>query len=389
VPISLPRAVLAVAAATLINLSLGSLYAWSVFVRPLEDALGASRSETSVVFSVATVTFTLAMLLAPRLYGRLSAPALAILALGTAAAGHAIAAAAGTRLWPIVLGYGGLFGIANGIGYGLSLQVVQAALEHRRGLATGVVVAAYTLGAAAFTPVFEGAIGALGIGDTFLVAGGWMLAAAVVATWCLARASVRLHPVAAGRGAWGAHRGTFVWLWLGFLAAGSAGVMSIGHAAPIVATYGGSEAQAALAVALVAIGNGMGRFGGGWLADLVPPQRGLLMMQILQGLALLLPVVLPGVPAVLAAMLLVGIGYGANASFYPLAVARYFGADQMARIYGRLFTAWGVAGLAAPYIAGLLFDWSGSYNLAIGLGVAAAAFGAFTSLRLPPVPSAR
>jgi hypothetical protein len=54
---------LAVAAALLLNPVLGALYAWSVFVAPLEAALGAPRAEVSLVFSIAIVAFTAGMLL--------------------------------------------------------------------------------------------------------------------------------------------------------------------------------------------------------------------------------------------------------------------------------------------------------------------------------------
>jgi OFA family oxalate/formate antiporter-like MFS transporter len=35
------------------------------------------------------------------------------------------------------------------------------------------------------------------------------------------------------------------------------------------------------------------------------------------------------------------------------------------RIYGRVFTAWGSAGVLGPLIAGSLFDWTGSYQMAL------------------------
>ena len=48
----------AVLAATVMNLPLGSVYAFSVFLRPIEQELGISRSALSLVFGVATIGFT-------------------------------------------------------------------------------------------------------------------------------------------------------------------------------------------------------------------------------------------------------------------------------------------------------------------------------------------
>src|SRR5438046_10710582 len=53
------------------NLALGSLYAWSVFVLPLEKEFGWTRAQTSWVFTIAIVTFALTFILAGRIQDRL------------------------------------------------------------------------------------------------------------------------------------------------------------------------------------------------------------------------------------------------------------------------------------------------------------------------------
>src|SRR5271169_6750068 len=52
---------------TLMTLALGTLYAWSVFVAPLEHEFGWKRAQTSAVFTLAAVMFAAALLLAGRL----------------------------------------------------------------------------------------------------------------------------------------------------------------------------------------------------------------------------------------------------------------------------------------------------------------------------------
>ena len=53
------------------NLALGSLYAWSVFVAPLEKEFGWKRADTSLVFTWAVVVFAIAFILAGRLQDKL------------------------------------------------------------------------------------------------------------------------------------------------------------------------------------------------------------------------------------------------------------------------------------------------------------------------------
>ena len=51
----------------MMNIALGTLYAWSVFVAPLEKEFGWKRAETSKVFTIAVVVFALTFIVAGRL----------------------------------------------------------------------------------------------------------------------------------------------------------------------------------------------------------------------------------------------------------------------------------------------------------------------------------
>src|SRR5262245_65030455 len=52
------------------NLALGTLYGWSVFVAPLESRFGWKRSETSLVFTIAVIVFALSFVIAGRVQDR-------------------------------------------------------------------------------------------------------------------------------------------------------------------------------------------------------------------------------------------------------------------------------------------------------------------------------
>jgi OFA family oxalate/formate antiporter-like MFS transporter len=56
--------------AVVMTLALGTLYAWSVFVAPLEHEFGWKRAQTSTVFTLATVMFAASLLLAGKLQDR-------------------------------------------------------------------------------------------------------------------------------------------------------------------------------------------------------------------------------------------------------------------------------------------------------------------------------
>ena len=68
---------------------------------------------------------------------------------------------------------------------------------------------------------------------------------------------------------------------------------------------------------------------------------------------------------------------GAIIAIYPIAISNYF-VEQGPKVYGRVFTAWGFAGLVAPWTAGMIYDtWSG-YNPALIIASVTALLSALT-----------
>src|SRR5579872_5600489 len=80
----------ALMAATLLNLPLGSVYSFSVLLRPLEQELAVPRSALSLVFGLATAGFTVGSVGAAFLYRVAPAPLLVLLSALVSAAGVAM-----------------------------------------------------------------------------------------------------------------------------------------------------------------------------------------------------------------------------------------------------------------------------------------------------------
>ncbi|RPI41494.1 MAG: hypothetical protein EHM67_08190, partial [Hyphomicrobiaceae bacterium] len=136
----------ALAAATIMSLPLGSIYAYSVLLAPLEQLLQARRSELASVFGISAVFFTIGANLAPRLFGWIRAPLLVALTGALSSAGVALAAIAPSLSW-LILGYGVLFATGGGMAYVVVQQCVNAAPLARPGLVNGYLVSLFPLGA--------------------------------------------------------------------------------------------------------------------------------------------------------------------------------------------------------------------------------------------------
>lgn len=384
------RPVVSSAAAVVILMSsIGTLYSWSIFVAPIEAEFGRSRALTSTVFAVATTAFTVAMLAGDSITRGRSPQSNAVFACLLGAGGLALSATADS-IWFVLLGFGALFGFSNGIVYGISLQVAQQAGTARRGLLTGIAVSSYMLGSAVGTPLLGASVVHWDYRATMLILAGYLAASGMLAYLLLPRSQFDARisdPTPPGAELTPTTRDIVI-LWTVFLLSSVVGVMTLAHAAPLAQSLDGATQDLAFAVVLAALGNGIGRLAGGWLSDWLPERALLCGAPALSGFALAVVTADPTIDLLLAALCAVGLGYGCIAGCLPAIVARNYGVRRLPTVYGRLFTAWGVAGLVGPYLEGLSFDSDGNYSMAIAAAAAAAAAAAMLGAAYKPAPVA-
>jgi cyanate permease len=373
-------------AAALLMAALGTFHAWSVLVQPLQDELHASRSTVSAVYALATVVFATSMLLEPAVHRRVPAVVLGAGAALLAMAGLALAAVPAEAA--VFAGYGALFAAANGLGYGLAVHIAST-VGSRSGATAGVMVAAYAVGGTVVAPLLSVAARDASVAAAFAGLAVMMALVAAVQVALLGPAEAVVPRPGGGRVVgWAAlARDRVFWLlWAGFCGGSAAGLVVIGHGAAIVASLGGGALALTLGASLAAAGNGVGRLGAGRLADRVSVREVLVGGSALAAVALLGLAAGPGATVAIAALAVSGIAYGALAVAYPVAAARYYGADRTAAVFARIFTAWGVAGVTAPVAAGALFDATGGYGTMLVILGVVSVLAALASVALPAAP---
>ena len=379
------RSAVSLLAACLLTGSLGSIHAFSVYIRPLEVLLDVSRGQISMVYSLALLCLTVSVLFGYRVYGLLPAPVLAFLACCFAAVGLAIASMANS-FWMLVLGYSFIFGGANGLGYGFSLYLVGCAFDRHRGLAIGTVTAVYALGATLFAKYFQYLIDAGGPAHGFTRMAIIMLGVAIVSS-ALLQVSRTPRPIKTNGGSVPYRKGTIILLWLGYGLGVAAGLMAIGHAAQIVAVRSTRLDTIIIGVMLITLGNALGGFIAGLIADKWPVKTLLIVLPLLSGIALAGLATAESVGLTLLCLGVTGLAYGAIIAAYPAATAIYFGVEGGARAYGQIFTAWGLAGLTAPWFAGVLFDSYNTYTVALTMAIVCSLLSASSCWLLPETRS--
>ena len=301
----------AVAAATALNTPLGSLYAFSVFLTPLETLLGLSRADLALVFALAAAGFGAGMNLAPHVYGFAPTPILVLACAAASTLGIALAATA-DGLAQLAIGYGVLFGAGGGAGYILVQQAVNLAVTRRHGLVNGYIVALYPAGAMIAAPVFAWSVREFGVRATL---GGLAAVLAVtgsISAWLMAHSGVTLAAAAASAapGEEERRRPVFWRLWLVFFLAASSGLMVLSQAAGIITAYGGATPLAVYGTMFITGSIAAARLGGGWMVDwlsIPTVAAGAHAVALAGNVALTL---WPGPGVSVLALALVGLGYG-------------------------------------------------------------------------------
>jgi len=373
-----------IAAATALNAPVGALYAFSVFLHPLEDLLGLHRADLALVFAAAAASFGVGMMLAPALYRIAPTPWLVLACAAVNAAGIALAATAGGLL-QLVIGYGVCFGVGGGAAYILVQQVVNLTVTARHGLVNGYMVSLLPAGAMIAAPTFGWAISAFGVRAAL---GGF---AATLAVTGLVSARLTAH---AGTGLAAAtssaapgederRRAVFWRLSLVFFLAASAGLMVLSQAAAIITAYGGGPTLAVYGTTAITAVIAAARLGGGWMVDwLAIPTvaAGANAVALAGNVALTL---WPGPAMAVLTLGLVGLGYGLVSGVTAAAVAVYWRRALYGRMASRVYIAWSAAAIVLPIVAGRLFDVTHGYGAAVLIAGGANALGVLVALGLP------
>ena len=374
------------------NLALGSLYAWSVFVLPLEKEFGWTRSQTSWIYTIAVVVFASTFVLAGRLQDRLGPRPCALAGAVLVPLGF-FAASFTTSLWFLYLTFGLIVGAGNGFGYATPTPVASKWFPDRRGLVVGLMVGGYGAGSAIIGPIATSLIGSAGWRPTFRILGIAFLVMGLIGAWLLENPPAGYRPAGWTPPAGAAARRDyttaemlrtpqFYGLWIAYALGTTAGQMTISQLVPFARSAGLGAAVATLALPVTAAGNAGGRILSGWLSDALGRVNTLRLMVLLSAIAM--PALFAWrADAVLFFVLVACVYwcYGTQLSVFASATADLYGTRNLGLNYGVLFTAWGVAGIFGPIIGGRVFDAFGDYRYAFYAASALSVI-AFASLAL-------
>ena len=382
------RPAAAIAAATAMNLPFGTIYAFSVFLKPMEAMLGISRAQMTFIFGLAACSLTLGMNLGPWLYRRLRPVPLTVGGGILSGLGLALTAGASGFL-ELMLGYGLLFGIGGGVGFILVQQGVNQTVRSHTGLVNGYVIGLYPLGAMIGAPLFGWAIQTWGLRPTLYGLALAVLLCCLLTALLLGVADIRMQDETAhAAGPVDPRWPLFFRLFAVFFLAAAAGLTVMSQAAGIIQAYGGQTAMALGATSVITGFIASARIGGGWLIDrfAVPHVAAGAHLFSLTGAVMLS--LWPGPLMAVPCLVMIGMGYGFISGITAGAIARYWSRNAFGRVAGQLYIAWCIAAISLPVLAGWIYDRTQGYGAAVMIAALGNIVGAWLAFGLPRVAAA-
>lgn len=384
---ALPNRWLIAVCGTVLQLCLGTVYAWSYFQNLLKDAYGWTNGQTALTFSLAICFLGLAAAwgginlakFGPR---KLAMTGAALFGVGYLLGGLALHLKSLPLLYA---GYGVIGGIGLGLGYVTPVATVAKWFPDKKGLLTGMVVMGFGFGALLMTKVVAPGVSSLFTGPdgvnyaaTFAVFGLLFLAFGLPVAWCLRNPPAGYVPsgwtpppsaAASDVGLTPAKcllSGRFLMMWLVFFCNITAGIAIVSFQSPLFQDILNRIDPTALKIALAAAGatlvavssvfNGVGRFFWGGLSDRIGRVQAFRAMLLTQVAAFIL-LAWTGNQWLFAGLVCwVLLCYGGGFGTMPSFVTDVFGQRMMPIVYGAILTAWSAGGVVGPLIFASIKD---------------------------------
>jgi OFA family oxalate/formate antiporter-like MFS transporter len=354
----------------------GLIYAWSVFVLPLEREFGWSREQTSLTFAITMTFFSVGVIFGGALTDRKGPRAVCFIA-GILTGGGLLSASFTASLTQLYLSYGLVCGLAVGIAYSGVLATVVRWFPDYRGAVSGILMMGFGFGGLLLGFGANHLIETLGWRAAFRILGGLAFVVIVVFSSLLRPyETVSANETSPDADAaphseclWHSPRQvlrepSFWMLWFWHLSILSGGLATVGHIVPLAIEEGFRGDQATYAMGILSILNGIGRIGFGVLSDRFG-KRMLLVDSIFMTAAMLL--IASGLfqesyPGLLLFVVLAGFAFGGAMPQGSANVGALFGSKYFGTNFGLLSTGLVVAALFGPYLSGFFRTATGSYS---------------------------
>ena len=359
------------AAFVIITMSIGTLFTLGVFLRPIEDSMGWSRSGIGAISFFNWIVMGVGGVVAGYVSDRFGTRRVVFTGAGLLGLGLVLSSYV-QEVWQLYVTFGLLVGAGVSAFYVPLTVLAIKWFGERRGMAASVVSAGNGLGILALAPLSRWLISEFDWRVAFLVLGNlaWVM---VIPSALLLRQPEEAPASGRGWGSAGAISGlpqmNEPWrAWPFWAIALTHFCCCAAHSGPLfhLVSHAMDQGVAKMAAASILGASGLasifGRVITGIVADRAGAKPTLLTALSMQAVLIFLYLFASGAGALYAVSLAFGVAYGAAMPLYALVTREYFGERVMGTAYGAVFFISCIGMGLGSYAGGALHDLLGTYR---------------------------
>ena len=379
-------------ASCLINLCIGSMYAWSALSDPMAKEIGLQGGQDlAIVFSIANAVGFITMIIGGLLNDKFG-PKWVMFVGGVMFGVGMFTCGFAQNVGHLILSYGLCLGLGLALVYGCTISNTIKFFPDKRGMVGGMTTAFYGISSVIFAPLGNMMSNAMGPRKTFEILGAIFLVVICLGSLIMKTCPQGFIPegyVPPVQSASAKNNDktpiemlrtpVFYVMLIMLTAGGTFGLMIISTAKSIAGNMVGAEASvAALLVSVLCLFNTAGRLVAGSLSDKLGRINTLTTALViaLLGLGLLIGASNTGSMALfVVGVILIGICFGTFMGVFPGFTTDQFGTKNNTVNYGIMWIGFSIAGVAGPSILTSTYSTQGSYTMAFVIAIAIAAVG--------------
>lgn len=386
-----------------IGVVLGTVqFTFGLFITPLEEEFGWSRTQVNVALTIGVVSGLLSPLIGGLLdrFGSRWTMAVSIALVAIAFFLRSIM----TELWQFYLFSAVMFAGTPGATMMPAGKLVMTWFPRTRGRMMGRVTAGNNIGSGIAVPIVAGLIALVGWRWTFGVMGIALLGLMLLVILIIRDASEDVEKEQAKQWAPGetttqkplnirdglavseaVGTSAFWLLIIGMTLQQFVRTGVVSQMVPHLEQVGFSRSAATGALILLAACGASSKLIFGWLSETITARLAFIAIMVLQGVGLAILVMSGGSFVTWGAIVIFGLGMGGVGALTPLVLTEMFGLKQFGSIMGLSRMAIIIPVFLGPIMAGLIFDSRGDYNLMflITIGFLAVSIVSFMLIKTP------
>lgn len=358
------KRIITVCACILLQMCVGILYLWSIFRAPVVEFFKWNDSSANFVSSIMIFGFVAGNLFGGIVRDKIGSRITALIGAVLFALGIFLTSfLTPSSVWVIYITYSAISGLGCGFAYAAVLVCLQKWFPKRRGFASGIAVASFGISTVIFTPVIQAFLKGFSVVETFRYLSIIFIAVGVLASLFIFPAEESAQQLNANSltPKQAVKLGSFwcITLSLFFINAtwniAQPLIMYLGQTRGLNATVAG------ITVAVVGVGNAVGRFSMASLSDKLGRANTVIALAVLTALCAV-ALIWAGGYFYFVIIILTAFAYGGPSAIFPPMTTDLCGPKYAGTNYGIAMLGLGFSAICFTAISNALYEASGTYT---------------------------